>query len=89
MTLNKDFTNALCNSSDNDRRRASGDFQNEYYDELVYVAGRRLHKPFPGDLDSKRDEKIATKLGKHKTKKQSNMVILRLNLGINYHLRKI
>ena len=81
MTLNKDFTNALCNSSDNDRRNASGDFQKEYYDELVYVAGRRLHKPFPGDLDSKRDEKIATKLGKHKTEKTIEYGNLKIEPG--------
>ena len=81
MTLNKDFTNALCNSSDNDRRDASGDFQKEYYDELVYVAGRRLHKPFPGDLDSKRDEKIATKLGKHKTEKTIEYGNLKIEPG--------
>ena len=56
MFSDKDFTNALCNSSDDDRRRASGYFQEKYSDELVYVAGRRLHKPFPDDMNSKREE---------------------------------
>jgi hypothetical protein len=52
----KDFKNKLCNSSNNDRRQASKDFQNMYFDELVYVSARRLHKPFPGDFNSKREE---------------------------------
>ena len=81
MILDKDFKNSLCNSSEDDRQRASKDFQKKYYEELVYVAGKRLHKPFPGDIDSLRNEKIAIDLGKHKTKKTIEYGNLKIEPG--------